>query len=127
MTAVSTNSGNVEDRPNLNALVSFNFDDGASVGTIHQGATAAHHADAEERSPSQPSTMRSTEAIERKRKENELLAQVAALKEQLERQSVEQTTDNDNPKKDGEKTGDQSGDGTGTPAPPDENQEAGEG
>ena len=127
MTAVSNNSGSMEDRPNPNAVVSFNFDDGASFGTIHHGSTAVHNVDAEERSPSTPSTMRSAEAIERKRKENELLAQVAALKEQLERQSVEQPIDNEDPKKDGENTGDQSGDGRGTPAAPDENQEAGEG
>ena len=79
MTKVQTTAGGMEERPNPNAIVLFNFEDGASLGTIHQGAPIMHDVDAEDMSTSTIGTMRWVEAIEHQRKENELKAQVTAL------------------------------------------------
>ena len=119
MTKVKTNTGNMEERPNKNAVVSFNFEDGASVGTIHQGAPTEQGAEVDNMSTSTLGTMRSAADIESKRKENELLAEVAALKERLKLHTVEDQPDLDIPNLDEEKTGDPSGNGIENPVTPD--------
>ena len=126
MTKVKTNTGNMEERPNKNAVVSFNFEDGASVGTIHQGTPTEQGAEVDNMSTSTLGTMRSAADIESKRKENELLAEVAALKERLKLHTVEDQPDLEIPNLDEEKTGDPSGNGIENPVTPDkQNQEAG--
>ena len=128
MTKVKTNTGSMEERPNPNAVVSFNFEDGASVGTIYQGALTVHDVEAEYMSTSTLGTVCSADAIEAKRKENELIAEVDALKERLQKQTMEDQTNTGNPTLNGKNPGYLSGNGTETPVTPDNsNQDAGSG
>ena len=70
--------------------------------------------------------MRSAADIESKRKENELIAEVAALKERLKMHTVEDQPNLEIPNLEEEKTGDPSGNGIENPVTPDkQNQEAG--
>ena len=115
----------LEERPTSNAVVSFNFEDGASVGTIHQGTTPAPSNDEDEQPAPTLPTHRPTDEIERRRTENELIAQVAALKRQLERHTVQQSLPSDLASENSESDTDTPSDQPTTPASPGANQEAG--
>ena len=115
----------LEERPTSNAVVSFNFEDGASVGTIHQGTTPAPSDDEDEQPAPNLPTQRPTDEIKRRRTENELIAQVAALKRQLERHTVQQSLPSDPASENSESDTDTPSDQPTTPASPGANQEAG--